>query len=305
MKRDQFRTNCGLQGAANSLRNQQPVPLQLANANSRGSELPPKRVSVIPPRLLSSILILLGAIALFIAVVYTSSVLALIGLGLLFFGVTFTFVRSDEYVKKILLKTAVSSQQATLEHIFKELQYEGKTVYLPPKYFSDPKVCKAFISEQKSGQLPILQQTQENEQSFLMEKPAGVLFAPIGAELSSLFEATLGKDLSKVDLEYLRQNMPKLFVEDLEMAGEFEIEVKGEKIRVKMHDSVFATSDVDAEKSLREYSMLNSLLGSAIACILAKTTNKLILIENEQTSGNGKDVIIEYRVINDEEQTEK
>jgi len=305
MTRGQAFANCGLKGRVDSLRIHQPIPLQLASANSTGSEPPPKRVKVIPPRLLSSILIILGAIALFISVVYTSSILALIGLGLLFFGITFTFVRSDEYVKKILLKTTVSSQQATLKHIIKELQYEGNIVYLPPKYFRDPEIHKAYISEQKGGQLPRLEQIQKNEQEFLIEKPPGVLFTPPGAELSKLFEATLGKDFSKVDLQYLRQNMPKLFVEDLEMAQDFEMEFEDDKIRVEIHDSVYTTSDVETEESLREYSTLDSLLGSAIACTLAKTTNKPIMIEKQQTSEDGKDVTIEYRTINDEEQKEQ
>ena len=300
MSRGQVCANYGLQGRINSLRIYEPSQMRLVDANSTGLKPPPKRVRVIPPRLLSSILILLGAIALFISVVYTSSILALIGLGLLFFGVTFTFVRSEEYVKRILLKTTVSSQQATLKHIIKELQYEGHIVYLPPKYFRDPEIHKAYISEQKDGPLPTLEQTQNNEQDFLIEKPPGVLFTPPGAELSRLFETTLGKDFTNVDLEYLRQNMPKLFVEDLEMAQDFEMEVEDDKIRIKIRDSVYGTSDVETEEST-----LDSLLGSAIACTLAKTTNKPIMIEKQQTSADGKDATIEYRAINDEEQTEQ
>ena len=305
MSRGQVCANYGLQGRISSLRIYEPIQIRLVDANSPGLEPPPKRVKVIPPRLLSSILIILGAIALFISVVYTSSILAFIGLGLLFFGVTFTFVRSDEYVKKILLKTTVSSQQATLNHIINELRYKGQIVYLPPKYFRDPEIHKAYISKQKGGEFPTLEQTQNNEQDFLIEKPLGVLFTPPGAELSRLFETTLGKDFSKVDLQYLRQNMPKLFVEDLEMAQDFEMEVEDDKIRVKIHDSVYTTSDVETEESLRKYSTLDSLLGSAIACTLAKTTNKPIMIEKQQTSEDGKDVTIEYRTINDEEKTEQ
>ena len=297
--------NCNTQGRVNSLRVYESSLLRLANANSRRREPARKLVKVIPPRLLSSILITMGAIALFISVIYTSSILAFIGLGLLFFGITFTYVRSDEYVKKILLDTTVSSQQATLKHIIQELQYEGYIVYLPPKYFTSPEIHKAYMSEQKNGQLPRLEQTRENEQDFLIEKPPGVLFTPVGAELSRLFETTLGTNFTKVDLQYLQQNMPKLFVEDLEIAQEFEIEIEDNKIRVKIHDSVFNTSDVETEESLRVHSALDSPLSSAIACTLAKTTNKPIMIEKQQTSEDGKDVTIEYRTINDEEQTEQ
>ena len=305
MSPHQVYPNYSLQEHVKSLRIYEPIQLRLANANSTGRNPRLKRVKVIPPRLLSSILITMGAIALFISVIYTSSILAFIGLGLLFFGITFTFVRSDEYVKKILLDTTVSSQQATLKHIIQELQYEGYIVYLPPKYFRNSEIHKAYVSERKNGPLPRLEQTRKNEQDFLIEKPPGVLFTPPGAELSRLFEKTLGTDFTKVDLQYLQQNMPKLFIEDLEIAQDFEIEIDGNTIRVKIHDSVYSTADVETEESLRIYSTLDSTLSSAIACTLAKTTNKPIMIEKQQASEDGKDVTIEYRTINDEEQTEQ
>jgi hypothetical protein len=298
-------SNRSLQGHSNSLRIYEPFQLRLANADSAGHEAGPKRVRVIPPRLLSSILIMMGAVALFISIIYTLLILAFIGLGLLFFGVTFTYVRSDDYVKKILLDATVSSQQATLKHIFQELQYEGYIVYLPPKYFRNPEVHKAYLSEQKNGQLPRLEETQKKEQDFLIENPPGALFTPPGAELSKLFEKTLGTNFTKVDLQYLQRNMPKLFVEDLEIAQNFEMEIEDDKIRVKIRDSVYNASDVETEESLSKYSELDSLLSSAIACALAKTTNKPVVIEKRETREDGKDVTIEYRTINDEETTEQ
>jgi hypothetical protein len=297
--------NYAPQGHANSLRIYEPSQLRLANANSTWHEPARKSVKINPPKLLSSILITMGAIALFISIIYTSSILAFIGLGLLFWGITFTYIRSGEYVKKILLDTTASSQQATLNHIIQELQYKGNAIYLPPKYFRNPEVHKVYISEQKNGGLPRLEQTQEHEQEFLIEKPPGVLFTPPGAELSKLFETTLGTNFTKVGLQYLQQNMPKLFIEDLEIAKDFEIEIEDNKIRVKIHDSVYSSSDIETEESLPIHSTLDSPLSSAIACTLAKTTGKPIIIEKQQTSEDGKDVTIEYRTIDDEEQTEQ
>jgi hypothetical protein len=301
MPQGQVCTNYRPKRGINSLRTHKPIQMQLANANSTEPEPPPKHVKVIPQRLLSSILIIMGAIALFISVVYTSSILAFIGLGLLFFGVTFTYVRSDEYVKKILLKTTASSQQATLKHIIKELEYEGDIVYLPPKYFRNPDVYKAYISERKGGHLPTLEQTRKNEESFLIETPPGVLFTPPGAELSRLFETTLGTNFTKVDLQYLQQNLPKLFVEDLEMARDFELEIEDDRIRVKIHGSVYDLSSVETEESSPRYATLDSPLVSAIACTLAKTTDKPVMVEKQETTRNGKDAAIEYRTISDEE----
>jgi hypothetical protein len=305
MSPGQVYPNYSLRGHFSSLRIYGSVHLRLANANSPRRESSRKRVKLVPPRLLSSILIILGAVALFFSVIYTLLILAFIGLGLLFFGVTFTYVRSDEYVKKILLDATVSSQQATLKHIIQELQYEGHMVYLPPKYFRNPEVQKAYISEQENGRLPESEEIQKNEQAFLIEKPPGVLFTPPGAELSKLFEKTLGIYFTEVNLQYLVQNMPKLFVEDLEIAQDVEVEIEGDRIRVKMHDSVYNISGVESGESSSEYSTLDFPLVSAIACALAKTTNKPVMVEKVQAGGDGKDVALEYRTISDEESTEQ
>ena len=156
-----------------------------------------KLVRINPAKLTYSTLITTGAIALFTSIIYTSSILAFIGLGLLFWGIIFTYIRTEEYAKKILLDTTASSQQATLNHIIQELQYEGDAIYLPPKYFRNPETHKAYIPEQKNTQLPRPEQIQEHEQDFLIEKPPGVLFTPPGAELSKLFEKTLKTNFAR------------------------------------------------------------------------------------------------------------
>lgn len=290
-----------LQGHANPLRFYELFPLRLAHGKSKRRESSRKRVRVIPLRMLSSVLIILGAVALFFSVLYTLLILAFIGLGLLFFGVTFTYVRSDEYVKKILLDTTVFSQQATLKHIIQELQYEGYIVYLPPKYFRSPEVQRAYISERENGPLPTFEEVQKNEQAFLIENPPGVLFTPPGAELSKLFEKTLGTYFTDVDLQYLLQNMPKLFVEDLEIAQDFEMEIEDDVIRVKVHDCVYNTSGEETGESSSRYSTLDSPLVSAMACALAKTINKPVMVEKLQTGRDGKDFTVEYHAISYEE----
>jgi hypothetical protein len=263
-----------------------------------------KSVKNIPAKITYSTLITTGAIALFTSILYASSILAFIGLGLLFWGIILTYVRTEEYTKKILLDTTTSSQQATLNHIMQELRYEGDAVYLPPKYFRNPETNKAYIPEQKNTRLPRPEQIQEHEQEFLIEKPDGVLFTPPGAELSKLFEKTLKTNFARKDLRYLQQNMPKLFIEDLEIAQDFEIETKNNKILVKIKNSVYNTTDMKTEQPSSTHSTLGSPLSSAIACTLAKTTGKPIIIEKQQTSEDGRDLTIEYRTIDEEEQTE-
>lgn len=285
------------QGHVGSSLNCTSFPLRLAQADSKMDDSPKRIVKVIPSKMLSSVLITLGAVTLLISVVYSSSILALIGLGLLFFGIIFTYFSSDEYVKKILLDTTVSSQQATMKDIVEKLGHEGDIVYLPPKYLRNPEVPEVFLAKRRTDGVPKLEQTQDGNLDFSGDNLPGLLFTPPGAELSKLFEKTLGTNFISVDLQYLQQNMPKLFIEDLEIAQDFEIEVEGDKIRVEIQDSVYGISDSETGESLSANSKLGSPLSSAIACALAKATNNPIVIEKEQASKNGKDITIDYRTI--------
>jgi hypothetical protein len=202
------------------------------------------------------------------------------------------------------LDTTASSQQATLNHIIQELQYEGDVIYLPPKYFRNPETNKAYIPEQKNTPLPRPEQIQEHEQDFLIEKPPSVLFTPPGAELSKLFERTLKTSFENVDLRYLQQNLPKLFIEDLEIAQNLEMETEANKIRIQIENSVYKALNTETEQQATIYSRLGSPLSSAIACAVAKATGKPIIMEKEQNSNDGKDVTIEYRILDEEAQAE-
>ena len=257
-----------------------------------------------PAKLTYSTLIATGALALAISIIYTSSILAFIGLGLVFWGIIFAYIRTEEYTKKILLDATASQQMATLNQIIQELEYKGNAIYLPPKYLKDPEANKAYISKQKETSLPAPEQIQKQETRFFIENPPGILLTPPGAGLARLFEKTFKTNFTKVDLQYLQRNMPKLFIEDLEIAQNFEMDTQNNKIRVKIENSTYNVLNIETEQPSSNYSTLGSPLSSAIACTLAKTTGKPIIIEKQQTSKDGRDVTIEYRILEEEEQTE-
>src|SRR3972149_178150 len=187
-----------------------------------------KTIEINTAKIASSTLIATGAVALVISITYASSILAFIGLGLLFWGIIFTYIRTEEYVKKALLDATVSSQIATLNEIIQAMECEGTATYLPPKYFKNPEANKVYIPKPKGVTLPKPEQIQDQDPQFfidLIENPPAVLLTPPGAELAKLFEKTLETNFTRVDLKYLQQNMRKLFVEELEIAQNIEMEL--------------------------------------------------------------------------------
>jgi hypothetical protein len=82
------------------------------------------------------------------------------------------------------------------------------------------------------------------------------------------------------------------------------METEANKIRIQIENSAYKVPNTETEELVTIYSRLGSPLSSAIACAVAKATGKPIIIEKEQNSNNGRDVTIEYRILDEEAQTE-
>ena len=250
-----------------------------------------------------------GAAALITSIVYVSSILAFIGLGLVFWGAILLYIQPEEYTKKVLLDAAVLPSLSTLNQIMQELNYKGKAIYLPPKYLKDPEANKAYITKQKEGKLPKPELILKQESQLFLKKPQGILLTPPGAQLTKLFEKTLDISFTKADLQYVTQNMPKLFIEDLEIAEDLEIETrygesatktvetKYDAIHVKITNSILKDTYKENRKLSHLYGTIGCPICSAIACALTKATGEPIVIERVQPSEDGKIIEATYRIL--------
>jgi hypothetical protein len=253
--------------------------------------------------LTSFVLITAGTAALLTAVFSGSSILAFIGIGLIFWGTLFRYIRKEEYTKSKIVDAVANQQIDTINQMIDELNFQGKPLYLPPKYFTNPENVKVYISKKNEAELPTPEQIQNQESRIFVRKPRGILVTPPGLELVRLLEKNIATDLTRVDLQHLQLNMPKTFVEDLEIAKNLEIENENNQISVKIE--YFAERKRDEEKNKKEeetQSAIESILSSAIACALAKTTGRPIIIIEKETSNNGKNEIIRYQIITEEAQ---
>ena len=270
---------------------------------------------ITPTRLVSWFLLALGLIALAFSIIYASSILAFIGLGLTFWGALTFYIASEKYVKQALLDYTITPSLTDLNQILTELKYQGKATYLPPKYFKNPETSKIYIPKNVDMSLPTPEEIQQQEDKIFLKKPEAALITPPGFSLSKLFEKTLGTSFTKVNLEHLQQNLPKLFVEDLEIAENIEIQTKPSIAAKKLTDSVsliHSKNDIIHVKiansiytgTCKEAGTLPHIRGaigcpvcSAIACAIAKATGKPVIIEKEQTSEDGRNIDIEYRIL--------
>jgi len=253
-------------------------------------------------------LISVGAVSLMISIISDSQTPAFIGLGLLFWGALLLYIQPEEYTKKVLLDAATLPSLETLSQIIDELGYKGKAIYLPPKYLKDPEANKAYLPKRRKEQLPEPEVILNQENHLFIKNPKGILLTPPGSELTKLFEKRLGISFTQTDLQYIKRNLPKLFMDHLEIAENLEIQIKSSKsstgktgtnygtIHVKITNSIFRDTYKENTKLSQVYNTIGSPICSAIACALTKVTGKPLIIEVIQSSEDGKIIEVTYKV---------
>jgi len=273
------------------------------------------KTTVILSKTIGLILLILGTIGLLGAIVYSSTIPALFGLGLIFWGIILTYIQTSEYTRTTIIDATVIPLLTTLDETLKTLDYTGKAVYLPPKYLNAPETTKIYISKHDNGILPKPETTQELELQPSHTNEQGTLITPPTADLTKLFETTLGTSFLNLDLEDLQKRLPKVLIEDLEVMTDIELkpvcndETKKtiessktdyDKILVKFTTTTYKNICKKANELSTIHENVGCPLTSALASALAKTTGKPVSIEKQEVSEDGKTTQTEYLILKEE-----
>jgi hypothetical protein len=260
-------------------------------------------------------MVLLGGISLLISINYDSSILAFVGLGLIFWGAILLYIKPEEYVRERLLEAVTTPSLITLNQIIQELGYKGDTIYLPPRCFTNPDNIKMLVSKYKYSTVPTLEQMQPYENQPIARTTQGLLVTPSGIELSTLLEEELGKSFIQTDLESLKQNLPGLFIEKLEIAQNLELQTENNISKTKKSNSgpltqlktttihaimtrpIYGEMIKQAEESSQVAGLIGGPICSAIAIALTKATGKPVRITNIKSSEDGNVIEASYEIV--------
>lgn len=243
-------------------------------------------------RLINSLLLANGTTALLFSVVINSSILALIGLGLVFWGALFLYIEPQKYVQARILYSSTESPLKTLSQLTTALNYSGKAIYLPPRYFPHPGNEKVFINWGQSEHLPPLETV--NRAEVLMNDPLGLVVTPPGLALANLYERELGTQFIEIDLYDLPEKISKIITEDLEIAKTFTMDFESNLITIQVTDHIY--QDLCSE-SRGDKSALCCPLCSSLAIALARTLNTPITVENLQSPHKDGGLLVRYKSI--------
>jgi hypothetical protein len=257
------------------------------------------------PKTIAYVLLVSGAIALVTSIVYSSSILAFVGLGLTFWGALILYIEPAKYVKASLLDSTVISSLETVDQMITDLDYKGKAIYLPPRYLKELKGGKVFIPSKENLSVPPAEEIVE-EKVFL-ENPKGICLTPPGLALANLYENELKKFFTKAGLNYLQNNLPRLFTEDLEIAEDLEIKVEGNMVKAKIRGPINKDLCNDVRKLPNICGSIGCPLCSSIAIALTRATGKPIIIGKTEVLKDGETIETSFRLLETpepEEQTE-
>jgi hypothetical protein len=237
------------------------------------------------------VMIIAGVLALVFSVVSVSTILVFMGLGLTFWGALLLFIRPQKYVRSVLMDSTAFSSLRTIDRIMTELGYYEKGTYIPS---GNSERVVAYVPAEPFGRIP---KASEIEDQTFIERPKGIAMIPPGLALANLIEKRLNEDLKKCSLESLSERLPKLLVEDLEIAQNFEMHVNGDEVRFRFDESVYSDFCHRLGTSTRVCAGLGCPICSAMACVLAIATGRPVSFDGDKHSADGKSFESTYHLL--------
>lgn len=230
-----------------------------------------------------------GAVAIVSSIIFEHSILALVGLGIFCWGMLFLFVKPTKYVRVEMMDSWTVSSLRIIDRLLHNLKWE-KGVYLPPNYFKDYEggvlLTNNIVTVEKIAKKKVFTNRKE------------LLIIPPGLGIVNLIEKKLGKDLSEVDINFLRNNLYKVLVEELELVQGFYMNIDNNNVHVKIIGSILSTLCSDLRKHQTKIcTCLGCPLCSSIAYALAKVTQKPVVIERNEISSDNQTIDVWYRFI--------
>jgi len=107
-------------------------------------------------------------------------------------------------------------------------------------------------------------------------------------------ENELKTNFSTVDLEYLQYNLEKALVEGLEIAEAFQMEPTESTVQVEIKGTIFHKTIQELNETKQH---IGDPLNSAIACILARSTRRPVIIENIRIEPREKTIKTDFKLL--------
>ena len=252
-----------------------------------------KKMKKKPSGNIGYILLTFGILLIALAIVNSHSVAASIGIAITFWGAIILYIRPIRFIKKDILDSVVTEPYETYYKLFKEMGYKGIPQYVSPSTLWGLRNVVLYIPMSDQTSLPTDEQL--STEGTIPNNPQAIKLTPPGLGLSKLIEKELITDFTTVSIEYLQNNLEIALVEGLEIVETFQMEIFPQHVQVEMKSTIFDQAIMDQNKEDKTY--IGDPLNSAIACVLARSTRKPIIITKIHTKPKEKTIITDFKVV--------
>jgi hypothetical protein len=229
-----------------------------------------------------------GVLLLVFSVLYNWQVVAFIGLGFVLWGAIFSLAKPGKYVDGNILDSTANTVYSTLDRMINDLKFNGHGYYIPsypqkaylPEYYRSLKDSIVFIADENFNGLPALEELASGK--FISEQNRGVFITSPGSGLLNQIENQLNIDFSTVPPAELCNVLPRCMTEFYNFAKEMNLQVMDEStVRLNMagllYEGLYKPEDMP-----KSVSLLGCPVTSAVACALAKSSGKTVMIKEQQ-----------------------
>jgi hypothetical protein len=246
------------------------------------------------PKIIGFVLLSIGILSIFLSDYYQSLPLTFIALTITFWGFILIFIFSGKHISTEVIDCIKASNILTLNQKIADSNVQGKAIYIP--FLKGAYIPFHIGAENEFIYVPRRDETEEIviEQAF-MRDPPGIRITPPGLGLADLMERKCKLNFREMDLDSLKEVLPSIMIDDLELAINLEVSLEGNLVHVKMEDP----ADAGLCKECRDMQKICPHVGcplcSAIACVLTRAANKPVIIERCEAKTGRIEIL--YRLV--------
>jgi hypothetical protein len=221
-----------------------------------------------------------------------SSILAVIGAAILFWSVILIYITPTKEIPLELLNNVITSSASNIERILIEENFEAKGLYLPPRLLEDAESSLVIIPKHHGQPLP--KSVPTNKEKVIHQGNDFLVITPPGLGLCRLFEKVTGVSFTRTSLSFVEKVLPKIIVADLELAERVKVEISENSVQLEIIGNVLKETFQERRELIRTNTQVGCFFSSAIACVLAKASGRVVIIQRDE--GEGDKTRIKYQI---------
>lgn len=202
------------------------------------------------------------------------------------------FIYSPKTTQNEVMNTSLKRVIVNLGHLLESYDIEEYSIFLSV----DDQMFQflPFSTNINSKKIPIISELNEND---LIIKNKGIILQPIGLDLIKYIEDDNLRDQIKNNLEILTELLQKILIEDLSLVNYCILEkLEKGQYKLTLQGSIFADLYQITYSRIKVISQINCPISNFIGVLLAKTTNRAIIMRSKEFNNHTNELFVIYEL---------